>query len=66
MGLPIVLSCSGLRSEAGGLRTGQRERPQAPFLALTSGATPNPEGSAEVRPGCGADLLRSRGFALQG
>lgn len=48
MGLPNVLPCSGLWARAGGLRTGQRARPQAPFLALASGAAPNPNGSVDL------------------
>lgn len=48
MGLPNVLPRSGLWARAGGLRTGQRARPQAPFLASASGAAPNPNGSVDL------------------
>lgn len=47
MGLPIVLSRAGLWPGVGGLKAGQGERPQAPFLVLTSEATPNLEGTEE-------------------
>lgn len=60
MGFP-VLSCSEIWPGAGGLRKGQGEMPQAPYLVLTFEGTFSSEGSAElgaeVRPGCDSRLI---------
>lgn len=62
MGLPIVLSCSGLWPEAGGLRTGQGERPQTSSWFSPLRLPLALKVQQNLGPGCGnsTDLLQSR------
>lgn len=59
MGLPIVLSCSGLWPEAGGLRTGQGERPQTSSWFSPLRLPLALKVQQNLGPGCGNSTDRS-------